>query len=56
MFKYFFLIVDICLNFADTARQVCRMVRRSWADDNFCVIFSSFISSQPHAAYFRPAF
>jgi len=45
----FFPIVDTCLSCEDTAQQSCVMVPR-WR------FFASCISSEPHAAHFRPAF
>jgi len=45
----FFPIVDTCLNCKDIARQSCAMVPK-WR------FFASCISSEPHAAHFRPAF
>jgi len=42
-------IVDACLSSEDIARQSCAMVPK-WR------FFASFISSEPRAAYFRPAF
>jgi len=49
----FFPIVDKCLTCEDSARQSCAMVRR-W--QFFCDVFVSRISSESHAAHFRPAF
>jgi len=49
LFNSLFPIVDKCLSCEDIVRQSCAMVRR-WR------IFASCISSEPHAAYFRPAF
>ena len=45
----FFPIVDTCLSSEDIARQSCAMVPKWW-------FFASCISSEPHAAHFRPAF
>jgi len=49
----FIPIVNACLSCEDIAQQSCAMVRR-WRF--FCIIFASCISSEPRAAYFRPAF
>jgi len=49
LLKKFFPIVDTCLSCEDMARQSCAMVPR-WR------FFASCISSEPHAAHFRPAF
>jgi len=49
----FFPIVDICLSCEDIARQSCAMVPRWRIFGDF---FGSCISSEPRAAYFRPAF
>ena len=47
-----FPIVDTCLSCEDTARQICATLPR-W---RFLATFGSCISSEPHAAHFRPAF
>ena len=49
----FLPIVDTCLSCEDIAGQSCVTVHR-WRF--FCVIFATFISSESHAAHFRPAF
>jgi len=48
-----FPIVDMCLNYEDTAQQSCVIVPR-WRF--FCIIFASCIFSEPRAAHFTPAF
>jgi len=49
LFYKFFSIVDTCLSSEDIAQQCCAMVSK-WR------FFASCISSEPHAAHFRPAF
>jgi len=49
VFNKFFLIVDTCLNWEDTAQQSCLMVPK-WR------FFTSCIISEPRAAHFRHAF
>jgi len=49
LFNNFFPIVDTCLSPKDIAWQSCAMVPK-WR------FFASCISSEPHAAHFRPAF
>jgi len=48
----FFPIVDTCLSCEDSAQQSCAMVQMAI----FCVVFASCISSEQHAAHYRPAF
>jgi len=51
--KFFFPIVDMCLNCEDIAWQICAIVPR-WRF--FCIIFASCIYSEPCEAHFTPAF
>ena len=50
LFSKCFPTVDKCLSCEDTARQICAMILR-WRF--LCVIFASFIFSEPRAAHFR---
>jgi len=52
LFNRFFLIVDTCLSCRDISlTKVCDGVQMA----NFSQIFAFCISSEPHAAHFRPA-
>jgi len=52
MLNKFFPIVDTCLSSEDVARQSCAMVPKCRFLATF---FASCVSSEPHAAGFKPA-
>ena len=54
LFNNFFPIVDTCLSCADIARQSCAMVLRRRFFASF--LHPVYISGEPLAAHFRPAF